>query len=44
MPDPVRFPRTNPSLMYVSGPIKSKLHRELGSTNSQFSLMISALK
>ncbi|KLT39988.1 MFS general substrate transporter [Cutaneotrichosporon oleaginosum] len=30
-------------LMYVSGPIKSKLHRELGSTNSQFSLMISAL-
>lgn len=30
--------------MYVSGPIKSKLHRELGSTNSQFSLMISALK
>ncbi|GMK53678.1 hypothetical protein CspeluHIS016_0102640 [Cutaneotrichosporon spelunceum] len=30
-------------LMYVSGPIKSRLHRELGSTNSQFSLMISAL-
>lgn len=32
------------STQYSLGPLKSRLHRELGSTNSQFSLMISALK
>jgi hypothetical protein len=30
--------------MYLMGPLKSRLHRELGSSNSQFSLLISALK
>lgn len=32
------------STMYLLGPLKSRLHRELGSSNSQFSLLVSALK
>lgn len=34
----------NYSAMYLLGPLKSRLHREMGTSNSQFSLLIASFK